>query len=133
MFQIRTLVLAAAVVTGIFSLSNANAQVGYYGLLSNQTGMTVNYQYRINNGAWTNASLPPGVTVVFGAPMSYFQTYKNAQFVVQLRYDTLVGPGEVWRVDTLGMYRANSPSRGYWNRFLRANPYNQRIWVYLSG
>jgi hypothetical protein len=133
MFRVRALALVAVAAIGLFTASSANAQIGYYGLLSNNTGMQVNYQFKINNGAWTNATLMPGGSVYFGVPLSYFQTYKGAQYVVQIRYDSLVGAGVVTQTKNLVLQRAYSPAGGYPNKFLLSNPYNQRIWIYLGS
>lgn len=133
MRSIRTILFAAAIALGIFPLSSAKAQVGYYGRLGNLTGMTVGYQYRVNNGPWTTAYIAPGAVVYFGVPMSYFQTSRTAQYYVQVRYDSLVGPGEVWQAKNLAIGRANGPGSSYLNIFRRSNPYNQRVYIYLGG
>jgi hypothetical protein len=132
MFHIRSLTLAAVAVIGLCTASSANAQPGYYGMLSNNSGMRVTYQWRINNGAWTTTALAPGEVDYFGVSMSRLQAYRG-RYEVQIRYDSLVGPGVNFQIKTLGVIRANSPAGGYRSKFLRSNPYNQRTWIYLGS
>jgi hypothetical protein len=98
------LALAAQFVLDFFSGQAVSAQVvggNRYGIVTihNKTEDTLNYSYRIGNGAWQQASIKPGHYRSYSHEYAYANENRSPSF--HIRFDSDMGPGVAVRQFTL--------------------------------
>lgn len=114
----RTAAVALIATLAVASQSRAADPGVLSGIVRNDTNMTVNYQYRIDNGAWTSLSLAPGQSHTFSMPFSG----ANLNRVTAIRFDHVLGDNVVTNQNTtLVRYSCKTPDQGWMQRFIVTN------------
>jgi hypothetical protein len=130
-FRHLPIVALTVAIVGLFLAGKANAQNLYAGRIINNSGMTVAYQWRVNNEPWKNAQLAPGQQKVWRVTRAYLLRNREG-YQVQVRYDALVGPGQNWQTKILAMRWCNADINGFPNTFRRFSPYGTYTYLFLG-
>lgn len=116
-FHVRSLVSAILAATLLCLAPNAQAANDYYGaVLKNNSGITVTYFIRVNNGPWKQQRLYAGQS------WAYHFYRPTRAMNVEVAYDCRLNDyRNTFRIQKLKMWGCGAPSFGWLQTFIRVN------------